>query len=369
VIVAGAMALATAGCGKKGEPQQQAGQAVPVQVQPAKMQQVADSTEYLGTIRSRDAAIIMPQVEGHLTKIFVHSGEHVKTGQPLMQIDPLKQEATVNTQEATRQRRLAQLDLAKTELDRRKKLFSEGVISRAELDQAQAAYDAAKADADASQASVNEQKQQLRYYTVSAPAAGTLGDIPVRVGDRVTTTTQLTTIDSGNGLELYLSLPAEKSGAVHLGTAVEVLPETQGSPLKTKVTFVSPRLDEQNQLLLVKASIPDEENRFRNEQVVHARVIWREHDAIVLPVNAVSRMAGQMFAFVAEKQGEKTVAKQRRLDVGDTIDTGYVVNGGIKPGEDVIVSNVQILADGMPVMVMPAQPQGQQAPGQPGGVQ
>src|SRR5205085_8011658 len=114
-----------------------------------KLQKVANATEYLGTIRSLDAAVIRPQVEGHITKIFVRSGEHVKAGQPLMQIDPLKQEATVNTAEATQKSKAAQLVYARQELERRKRLAAEGVISRQELDQAQTAYEAARADVEA----------------------------------------------------------------------------------------------------------------------------------------------------------------------------------------------------------------------------
>ena len=91
------------------------------------------------------------------------------------------------------------------------------MLPRADLDTAQNTYDAAKADAEAVSAGIREQQVQLHYYTVRAPAAGVIGDIPVHVGDHVTSQTMLTTVDKGGALEAYLNVPAEKSGALKLG--------------------------------------------------------------------------------------------------------------------------------------------------------
>jgi multidrug efflux pump subunit AcrA (membrane-fusion protein) len=90
--------------------------------------------------------------------------------------------------------------------------------------------------------------------------------------------------------------------------------------------------------------------RFRNAQQVHARVIWSERQMPVIPVTAVSRLSGKLFAFVAEGEGQKAVARQRVIEVGDLVGNNYSVLQGIKPGDKIIVSNVQMLADGMPVI-------------------
>src|SRR4029077_18389491 len=108
-----AMALAVSavfagagGCGKTSAGGDAAGagamQAMPVQVQVAKSQKIPDSTEYLSILKSRNSSIINPQVEGYITKIFVKSGDRVGRGEPLLQIDPLKQQATVSSQDAAR---------------------------------------------------------------------------------------------------------------------------------------------------------------------------------------------------------------------------------------------------------------------------
>jgi RND family efflux transporter MFP subunit len=324
-------------------------QAMPVKVQTAELQQVGEFTEYLATLKSRNAAILQPQVEGEITRIFVKSGDQVQPGMPILEIDPLKQQATVHSMQANHQSQLAQMEYNRTELERRKRLYAAGVISKQDLDQAQTAYDASVATVNAMDANVREQQVQLHYYTVTSPGAGTIGDIPVRVGDRVTVSTVLTTLDKTGELEAYISIPAEKAGQVKVGTPIDLLSDNDAKPTRTRVSFVSPRVDSANQLLLVKAWVPNGDHRFRNDQVVHARVIYRELRRPVVPVVAVSRLGGQIFAFIAEGQGNQAVAKQRPIKVGDVVGNNYVVLDGIKPGDRIITTGVQILVDGMPV--------------------
>src|SRR5208283_2266998 len=197
-----------AGCGAKGPASEAAAPpAMPVQVLVVESQKLTNSTEYLAILKSRHSATINPQVEGQVTKIFVKSGDEVNAGTPLLQIDPLKQEATLSSQQATLAAQEANLRLAKVSLERAQKLFAAGVISKQEFDNAQSMYDAAEAQVKALEQQVEQQKVELHYYKVSAVADGIVGDIPVHVGDRVTVTTLLTTIDLPGALEAYIYVP------------------------------------------------------------------------------------------------------------------------------------------------------------------
>src|SRR6201998_4766005 len=190
LLIAGLTATAiTVACSTNAaqNPQAAAGGGMPVKVLEAKDVPVSDATEYVATLKSRDSAVIMPQVEGQITAIFVHSGDRVKEGAELMEIDPLKQQATVKSQESARAAQQAQLNWAKQQYERTQGLSAAGVVSRQDLDQAKANLDAAQAQMDALEAQVREQQVQLHYFRVVAPRAGIVGDIPVRVGDRVTT--------------------------------------------------------------------------------------------------------------------------------------------------------------------------------------
>ncbi len=338
-----------AGCGRKVEGAGEGPQAMPVKVQVAQLQRVPQYTEYIATLKSRRASVLQPDVEGQVRRIYVQSGDRVKPGQALLEIDQSKQEATVTSQEASRRARLAALELNRTELERKKRLFAAGVVSKQELDQAQSTFEASEAEVEALGASVREQQVQLRYYTVKAPHAGTVGDIPVRVGDRVKPDTVLTTVDEGGELEAYISIPAEKASAVRIGTPVEVLGENDRAAARARVDFISPRVDAENQLLLLKATVPNPRGEFRNDQVVHARVIWQESEHPLVPVTAIARLTGQTFAYVAESDGKQTVARQRSVRLGEVVGNDYVVLDGIKPGDKVITTGVQMLADGVPV--------------------
>src|SRR6266508_558794 len=154
---------------------------IPVKIEVARSVSVNDTTEYIATLKSRDSAVIMPQVEGQITEILVRSGDRVSAGQPLMQIDPAKQQATVKSQEDTRAARLAGLQFAKQQYERVNGLFAAGVTSRQDLDQAKSALDAAQAELQSLDAQVREQEVQLHYYRVVAPTGGIVGDVPVRV--------------------------------------------------------------------------------------------------------------------------------------------------------------------------------------------
>ena len=341
-------------CGQKSQADNAAAggapQAMPVQVIVADARPITETTEYLALLKSRHSSIINPQVEGQVTKILVKSGDHVKVGDPLLQIDPLKQEAAVSSQEASRAAQEATVRLAQVSLERAKKLFDAGVISKQDLDNAQSYYDSAVAQLKALEHQVQQQKVELHYYNVSAPTDGIVGDIPVRVGDRVAVTTLLTTVDEPGALEAYIYVPAARARDLHLGLPVKLLSETGALLAESQITFVSPQVDPETQTVLAKSAIGPSKTNFRISQQVRTQLSWGTRTGQVVPVLAVQRVNGQFFAFVATKEGNGTVAKQRLLRIGETIGNDYAVLDGISPGDHVIISGLQFLQDGAPVM-------------------
>lgn len=345
---------ATLACSKPAEKGPPPGmQAMPVKVIEAKALPVNDTSEYVATLKSRDSAVIMPQVDGQITQISVHSGDKVSAGTALMEIDPLKQQATVKSQESARAAQQAQLSWARQQYQRAEGLAGAGVVSKQDLDQAKAAMDAAQAQMDALDAQVREQEVQLHYYKVVAPRTGIVGDIPVRVGDRVTNSTQLTTVDQPGSLEAYVYVPVERSTQLKMNLPVQILDSTGKVVADTRVSFISPQVDNTTQTVLIKAPIANGNDRLRQSQFIRARLVWGTHQSPEVPILAVTRLAGQYFAFVAEPQnGGAFVAKQRPLTIGETVGNNYEVRGGISPGDKVIVSGTQFLMDGMPVAPM-----------------
>jgi RND family efflux transporter MFP subunit len=323
---------------------------VPVKVQIVQAAPVNDATEYVSTLKSRDSAVVMPEVEGRITQIYVHSGDRVASGVPLMQIDPSKQEATVSSQEQMRAAQQANLAWAQQQYQRTSGLYQAGVVSKQDLDQAQAALATARAQLEALEAQVREQRVQLHYYRVVAPRTGIVGDIPVHVGDRVTTSSLLTTVDQPGALEAYIYIPVERAAQLKLNMPVEIVDAGGNRLAQSRITFISPQVDTSTQSVLVKAIISNSRDRLRTSQFIRARVVWATHQAPRVPVLSVSTIGGQAFAFVAESQGGKIVARQRLLHLGEMIGNDYVVLDGIQPGEKIVVSGTQFLTDGAPVL-------------------
>lgn len=350
-VMALALGAIASGCQKSvsGDAPGGAPAAMPVQVQIATAVKISDTTEYLSILKSRHSAAINPQVEGQVTRIFVKSGDAVTPGTPLLQIDPLKQEATVNSQEASRNAQEANLRYAKVSLVRAQKLFDAGVISKQDLDNAQTAYDAAVAQLRALDEQVKQQKVELHYYSVSSPMDGIVGDIPVHVGDRVTVATLLTTVDEPGALEAYIYVPAERARNLKIGFPVRLFDGAGNTLSESHITFVSPQVDTDTQTVLAKASVENPQSRVRIAQQVRAQVTWGIHEGPVIPVLAVLRINGQFFAFVSVNEGKQTMARQRLVKLGDTLGNDFVVLEGLKPGEHLIVSGTQFLQDGMPV--------------------
>ena len=340
------------GCGQKSAGGDAAGgapQAMPVQVLAVVPQKIADTTEYLAILKSRHSATINPQVEGHVTSIDVKSGDHVKAGDALLQIDPLKQEATVSSQDAARASQEAAVKLAKVNLERAQNLLAAGVISKMDFDNAQTNYDSAVAQLKSLEQQVQQQKVELRYYRVSAPMDGIVGDIPVRVGDRVTVSTLLTTVDEPGALEAYVYVPASRAKELRLGLPVKLLDENGAVRAETQVTFISPQVDPDTQTVLAKAAVGNTKGDLRVAQQVRAQITWGNREGPVVPVLAVQRINGQFFAFLAVKEANGTLARQRLLKLGEITGNDYPVLGGLKPGDHVIVSGTQFLQDGAPV--------------------
>lgn len=310
---------------------------------------VPRTSEFVATIQSLASTTIQPQVEGIVTRIFVKSGDRVRPGQVLVQIDPDKQRASVGSLEASRAAREADVAYAKQQLDRMQKLFAAGAVSQQELEQAQTAERTSEAQLTVIQQQIREGRVELQYYRVTAPSAGVVGDIPIRSGDRVTSSTMITTIDQRRGLEAYISVPLEQSAELKPGLPVQLL-NADGSVAATNpITFVAPRTDDTTQSVLVKSQLKEHPPALRVLQYVKARIVWSEAPQLMVPVVATNRMAGQYFVFVVEAGQQGSVARQKPITVGEIVGNEYVVRAGLKAGDRVIVSNVQKLGDGAPV--------------------
>jgi RND family efflux transporter MFP subunit len=313
-------------------------------------QTIRNTSEYVAQVRSRRSVDVQPQVEGYVRRIAVKPGDHVGAGALLMQIDPARQQQSVRNVEAARASRVAALRLAQQEKERIEGLYKAGVTSKQELDRTNAALQSAQAEVNSLDAQISGEKVQLRYYDITAPSAGIVGDIPVRVGDLVTPATRVTTVDQNAALEAYVSVPVQRAAELRPGLDVELLAGDSDAVVATgKIDFIAPRVSDATQSVQAKAPIGNATANLRASQFTNARIIWNAHEAPVVPATAIMRLGGQPFLFAVEGDGKSMVARQRSVELGELSGDVYEVKSGVKNGERVVTSGVQKLRDGAPI--------------------
>jgi RND family efflux transporter MFP subunit len=351
VILALAALPALAACSRQGPAAQQQGPpATPVGTVVLARHPIEQTSEFIATIRSQQSTTIQPEVDGLVTRIHVKPGDRVRAGAPLVQINAEKQQASVRSTEASRAGTEADVAYWRQQVKRLEALVEAGAISRQEFDQAQNSLRTAEARLQALDAQVREGRVELQYYTVNAPQAGIVGEIPIRVGDRVTQSTAITTIDGTEGLEAYIQVPLDRSPELRLGLPVQLL-DAQGKVVATHpITFVAPRVDDGTQTVLVKSRLREAPAAVRVGQFIRSRIVWRAEQGLTVPVTAVTRVSGQHFCYVAE-QGQQGgfVARQKPVQVGQVVGNEYVLRGGLSAGDRLIVSGIQKIGDGAPV--------------------
>jgi RND family efflux transporter MFP subunit len=310
---------------------------------------IEDVSEYVGTVKSRRSTTIQPQAEGFLRRIAVKSGDRVAAGAVLAEIDNAPQQAAIAAIQSTRAAREADAVFARQQAARTKALLDIGAVSLVEAERADATLKAAEAQLKALDEQIRQAQIELGYYRVTSPVAGIVGDVPVRVGDRVTRQTALTTIEDNAGLEAYINVPVQDAPRLKAGLTVRLLGENGAVLATERISFVAGVVDD-TQTVLAKATLGASATQFRADQFIRARVIWSEAPGLVAPLTSVTRIGGQYFVFVAEPgDGGVLVARMRPVTLGNVIGNDYVVREGLTPGERLITGGIQKIGDGAPV--------------------
>jgi len=396
-----------------GASQQQAAgpQTVPVEVRSLQTSTVIDSSQYVGRLESRQSVVLRPEIQGRVSRIEVEPGATVTAGTPLIQLQPNQQSAELRSAQAnlqsTRASRnnataqirslqadrtaaLASVNLQETQYQRTAALVREGALAREQLDiatsdrqqaiadlnsinqkieAAQATLSEANAAVKEAQANVSAAQTTLQRTTINAPFAGTVGDIPVKIGSYVSPGDTLTSVTQNNPINLRLSIPITQRSRLRKGLRVE-LRDTQNNRLATgSISFISPQVDPNAQTILAKATFPNAKGNLQDGQYVQAEVIWEQRPGLLVPTIAVNRLGGQAFVYVArstspadeatqsqtEAEGKaQLVAQQVPVTLGEIQGNNYQVMEGLQVGDRVIVSGTTNLSDGVPIKSTPA---------------
>lgn len=370
---------------------------VRVKVAPVQVGIIEESSDFIANLESRRSVRLQPRIEGQVTQIFVRSGDTVAQGTPIVQVDPRRQqaavsglntgteankaqlknaEATLKSLQAERLSKVADVQLNQQDYNRYASLTAQGAVPRQTRDQyanrlaiaksqlaaldlqiqaQQATVSQAEKALQQAQTNTKEELVEFQYYKIGAPFAGTVGDIPVKVGDFVNASTQLATITQNQPLGVNINVPLEIGSQLRKGLPVEVM-DAQGQPIgKSQIFLISPNVSNGTQSIQIKALLNNQQGKLRAEQLVRARVIWNRKRGVLIPTTAVSRVAGETFAYIAQTENtpegnSQLVARQKQVKLGNIQGNNYQVLEGLQPTDNIIVSGLLNLRDGVPVI-------------------
>ncbi|MEH2107108.1 efflux RND transporter periplasmic adaptor subunit [Nostoc sp.] len=354
---------------------------------------IEESSDFIASLKSQRSVTLQPRIQGQVTQILVKSGDPVLEGAAILQVDRTPQSAiapnntvppaflmqlanaraTLKSLEAERPSYVANVQLYQQNYEKFVTLAQQGAVSRQTSNQfanrlanAKTSLDAIdsriqaqratilQAEKSLQQSNLNTQTQQPQSDKITAPFNGTVGNIPVKVGDLVNTSTPLVNITQNRPLEVNISVPLQQGPQLRKGMPVEVM-NTQGQKLgRSRIFFIAPNASNETQTILIKALFDNRNGQLRADQLVRTRVFWNQRPGVLIPTTAMTRVGGDTFVYVVEKtspQGvSQQVARQRRVKLGEIKGNNYQVIEGLQPEDKVIISGLLNLRDGVAIV-------------------
>lgn len=309
-------------------------QPVPVATQVVGFELHRAAEEVVGTVRSKQRAVIQAKISGRIMKYVAVPGQMVKSGELLAELDAreiLARHAQV----------VASLEQADRDLARYKQLIATKAISQQD-------YDAAEARQKVAVASLSEVDTLLGYATVTAPFDGVITRKLAEIGDLAMPGKPLMEIESPGSLRFEADLPEAMIDRVKPGDTMQVRIATLKQPLEGTASEISPIADASSRTFLVKFDLPATAG-LRSGQFGRVAIPMEETQVLQVPREAVMKRGQLEMVFVA-RDGRATL---RLVKTGGDLNGGVGILSGLEEGEQVIVSEVAQLTDGQPVTPKP----------------
>jgi len=359
--------LAASGCRKASAPSQGA---LPVNVVTAIEKEVNEWDEFTGRLEAVEFVEIRPRVSGYITEIRFNAGAIIKKGDLLYVIDPRPYQADFDRAAAEVDRMDAQLKLAQIELNRAKELRAKNTISASEFDQKAATYQGSAAAKSSAEAAKNSAALNLEFTQIKSPIDGRVSDARITLGNLVqpgagpeSVLTTVVSVDpiyakvdaDENAVLKYVKL-SEEGKRVSARTAkipafIELGNETN-FPHEGYIDFVDNRLDPGTGTIRARVVLKNWNPNFITPGFfVRTRVAGATpYRAALIDDKVISSQQGLKYAFVVKP--DNTV-ERRTLETGPLFQGKRIVKRGLKDGEKVVSTRLQMLQSGMAVKPVP----------------
>ncbi len=307
---------------------------VPVEVAVAHRDTVVDAIVATGQIEAVQSIELRPDVGGRLVEIFMREGSEVARGTPLFKIDDAELRAQVTRLEAER-------DLALQALERTRELMEQNASSEADLE-------SAEANARSTQAQLDLQQLRLDRTVVRAPFSGSVGARFVSLGDYVTSSTRLVTLQTVDPQRAVFQIPERYAQRLQLRQEVTfrvaALPDVEFTGV---VDFVDPVVALPARTIAVKAEVPNPSRDLKTGMFIEVRLVTDVRpNAVVVPEDAILPLSGADLVWVVSEG----TASRRQVELGVRIPGFVEIISGVDAEEQVVVGGLERLSEGVPVM-------------------
>jgi multidrug efflux system membrane fusion protein len=354
----------TAGCGRKSAGARSAAPAVTVA--PVEQKEIVESDEFTGRIEPVQSVEIRPRVSGYIQEVKFQSGQLVKKGDLLFQIDPRWHQAAFDQRQAEFEQAKVRLENARREADRTPQLLSNKAISQEESDERESRYQEAKSALLAAQAALDSARLDLEYTQVRAPIDGRVSRALLTEGNYVSgvagAATMLTSLVSVDPVYVYADMDEnsllrfnalvgarklEADGSGRIPVELELADEQDFSH-QGYIESLDNRLNADTGSILLRAVFPNTDGRIVPGLFARIRVPLSErHPALLVEERAIGTDQAQKFVLTVTPTN--TVA-YRHVELGPVIDGRRVIRSGLRANEEIVVNGLQRVRPGMPVV-------------------
>lgn len=362
---AAAATLGTSGCKKKEEAPKPAPPTVVVT--PVVQRDEPVYAEWIGTTAGDINAAIRPQITGYLLRRAYAEGSFVHHGQLLFEIDPRQLQAQLAQAQANLGQGQAQLVKAQRDLARYRPLAEQRAVSQQELDAAVAAEEVARANVAAYKAQVDQARLNLVWTRVTSPIDGIAGASIAQVGDLVTPQTVLTDVSRVDPLRVQFNLSeqeylryremsqADPATAQRIDNLTMTLADGSVYPQRGRLIFTGREVDVKTGTIAAVGLFPNPGNMLRPGQYAKVRAVTAvERGALLVPQRSVNELQSGYQVAVVAPDG---TAEVRNVQPGQRVGRLWVIDHGLRPGEQVVVEGFSKVKSGAQVRTQPATPE------------
>ncbi|MGH8213007.1 MAG: efflux RND transporter periplasmic adaptor subunit [Rhodanobacteraceae bacterium] len=321
---------------------------------------VSDSADFIGQVQAVDTVRIRPRVGGYVQSVLFKEGALVHKGEVLFKIDPRPFQAEVDRLAAQRTQARAQLELAKANAQRAKRLLDKHAIAQEEADSLLTAAQSTQAALTAADAALAAARLNLDFTDVRAPIDGRVSNAQVTAGNLVTSSDMLTSVVSVNPVHVYfdadeqtwLKLNHLRASARQDGRTARVavamgLADESSYPHAGRLDFVDNQLHSDSGTMRLRAVFDNGEGLFTPGLYAHVRLqVGQPRSRMLIDDRAVGTDLGNQFVYVIDNDHK---VQYRKVVPGDLFHGLRVINDGLKPGDVVVVNGLQRVRPGVEV--------------------